>query len=102
MKDELRTHPEIGRRAAPEDRRRPRARGAQGLRAGTSHRAVDQDIAKAVEQDLRTARTRSFLDGASKVDGGRRAALLDRSAVDVLGIAGAAQVLARRLATDPL
>lgn len=84
---------------------------------------VDQDVVKDLENDLRTVRTRAFLDGVGKIAGGTEslgkyigagaynsvnalalaaggAALLDRSVVDVLGVAGAAQVLARRLSTD--
>lgn len=80
----------------------------------------DADIKQAVEDELRTARTRAFLSEIGKVDttgeslgnhvaagaynsinslamaaGG--ASMLDRSAVDVLGVAGASQVLARKL-----
>lgn len=86
-------------------------------------KAVDQDVVKDLENDLRTLRTRGFLDELGKqvpdldsvgkhvgigafnsvnalalAAGG--AALMDRSVVDVLGSGGAAQVLARRLATD--
>lgn len=75
-----------------------------------------------VENELRTAQTRSFLSEVGKIAGGKPEetlgghigvgafnsinslalavggeALVDRSVVDVLGIAGAAQVLARRL-----
>ena len=82
----------------------------------------DQDAMKEIENDVRTARTRGFLEKIAEAGGsdalGRHiavgaynsvnalslaaggAALLDRSTVDVLGVAGAAQVLARRLATD--
>lgn len=83
---------------------------------------VDADVVKDIENDLRTVRTRAFLDEAAR-DGNAAqmqrhvgvgaynsinalslaaggAAMLDRSTVDVLGIAGAAQVLARRFATD--
>lgn len=84
---------------------------------------VDEAVQEDLENDLRTLRTRAFLDQTARAGipadalarhvgvgafnavnsvalaaGG--AALLDRSAVDVLGIAGAAQVLARRLASD--
>lgn len=80
--------------------------------------AVQQDLAN----DLRTAQTRAFLSEVGKIAGARPEetlgghigvgafnsinalaqavggdALVDRSVVDVLGIAGAAQVLARRL-----
>lgn len=77
-------------------------------------------VAAEIIDDLRTAGTRSFLSAAKKegeaiephvatgaynamnalslAAGG--ASLLDRSVVDVLGVAGAAQVLARRLRTD--
>ena len=84
---------------------------------------VDRDVVKDLEQDLRTLNTRAFLDGVGKMAGkteslGRYigvgaynsvnavalaaggASLVDRSVVDVLGIAGAAQVLARRLGKD--
>lgn len=83
----------------------------------------DEAITKDLENDLRTLRTRAFLDEVGKIPGGEDtvgrhigvgafnsinavslaaggAALLDRSAVDVLGVAGSAQVLARRLASD--
>jgi len=85
---------------------------------------VDEKVAAEVTNDLRTISTRAFLsavnaeipDAASKL--GRHVgvgafnsvnalalaaggdALVDRSVVDVLGIAGAAEVLARRLHTD--
>ena len=84
--------------------------------------ADEADVAKEIEDDLRTARTRGFLDKVGEAGGsealGRHigvggynsinalalaaggSALVDRSTVDVLGIAGAAQVLARRLSTD--
>ena len=82
----------------------------------------DKAVVQSVEDDLRTVRARAFLagvesvggedaveshvaagaynaiNGVSAVVGG--ASLLDRSAVDVLGVAGAAQVLARRLHAD--
>lgn len=83
----------------------------------------DSAITKDLENDLRTLRTRAFLDEVGKLPGGEAsvgqhigvgaynavnavalaaggAALLDRSTVDVLGVAGAADVLARRLTTD--
>ncbi|MHB0822919.1 helicase-related protein [Novacetimonas hansenii] len=83
-----------------------------------SHGAVAADI----EKDLRTIGTRSFLNEASRM-GGREAlerhvasgaynamnalslastgaSQMDRSVVDVLGIAGAAQVLAQRMHGD--
>lgn len=84
---------------------------------------VDQAVREQVEQDLRTISTRGFLTTAAKIGdvasdlrghigvgafnainalalatGGD--ALVDRSVVDVLGIAGAAQVLAHRLQKD--
>lgn len=86
--------------------------------------ASDDQIASDIENDLRTARTTAFLSTIKKevsdpekqlrqhigagafnsVNGlavaGTGAALVDRSVVDVLGIAGAAQVLARRLHAD--
>ena len=85
--------------------------------------ATDEDVASEIENDLRTIGTRAFLDAVGEVPGGADslgrhigvgafnsvnalalattgAAQLDRSVVDVLGIAGAAQVLARRLHTD--
>jgi hypothetical protein len=83
----------------------------------------DEQIARSIEDDLRTMQTVSFLDAVAKADPQSRElvhhiaagafnsihalslaaggdALIDRSVVDVLGIAGAAQVLARRLRTD--
>ncbi len=85
--------------------------------------AKDGDIERDLENDLRTLRTRAFLDEVGRVAGGADslgrhigvgaynsinslalaaggASLVDRSVVDVLGIAGAAQVLARRLSSD--
>lgn len=82
--------------------------------------ASDADVEKEIAQDLRTAKTRAFLEQAMKdnpeggamenhvAEGGFNAinslslvaggtSMLDRSVVDVLGIQGAAQVLARRL-----
>jgi hypothetical protein len=84
---------------------------------------VDSDVVKGLENDLRTIKTRAFLSEAAGMPGGVEslgrhigvgafnainavalaaggASLLDRSVVDVLGVAGAAQVLARRLQTD--
>lgn len=85
---------------------------------------VDKRVADDVANDLRTIRTRAFLaevakdsenpmrDLARHVGAGAYnsvnalalaaggSALVDRSVVDVLGIAGAAEVLARRLKTD--
>jgi superfamily II DNA or RNA helicase len=85
---------------------------------------VDEKVAEDVANDLRTISTRTFLSEVGKMspnpvaDLGRHigsgaynsvnalalaaggAALVDRSVVDVLGIAGAAEVLSRRLATD--
>jgi superfamily II DNA or RNA helicase len=84
----------------------------------------DADIAEGIENDLRTIRTKAFLSAVDKevsdpekalrqhVSAGAfnsinalaltagGAALIDRSVVDVLGIEGAAQVLARRLHSD--
>lgn len=82
----------------------------------------DKAVVQSVEDDLRTSRAKAFLAGVESVGGEDAveshvgagaynainalsavvggASLLDRSAVDVLGIAGAAQVLARRLHTD--
>lgn len=86
--------------------------------------AVDAKVAEEVANDLRTISTRGFLAEVEKtipdaVTAARRhvnagaynsvnalalaaggAALVDRSVVDVLGIAGAAEVLARRLRAD--
>jgi hypothetical protein len=83
---------------------------------------VDEKVAEDIANDLRTISTRAFLAEAGKA--GTRAqmarhigsgaynsvnalaltaggaALVDRSVVDVLGVGGAATVLARRLATD--
>lgn len=86
---------------------------------------LDVEARKAVEQDLRTAQTVAFLSEVGKIAGGNPTetlgghigvgaynsinalalavggdALVDRSVVDVLGIAGAAQVLARRIHAD--
>jgi superfamily II DNA or RNA helicase len=84
---------------------------------------VDSDVVRDLENDLRTIRTRAFLGEAAKVEGGidalgrhigvgaynsinalalaaTGASLVDRSVVDVLGVAGAAQILARRMASD--
>jgi hypothetical protein len=83
---------------------------------------VDEQVAEEVANDLRTISTRAFLSevhatGAGAVLGRHVGAgaynsvnalalaaggapLVDRSVVDVLGVAGAAEVLARRLATD--
>jgi hypothetical protein len=83
--------------------------------------AVKQDLAA----DLRTLQTRAFLSEVGKIAGGKPDetlgghigvgaynsvnalalavggdALVDRSVVDVLGVAGAAQVLARRIHSD--
>lgn len=83
----------------------------------------DSDIERDVANDLRTIKTRAFLAAVSENDPDGHAlehhvsagafnsinamalaaggdALIDRSVVDVLGTAGAAQVLARRLRTD--
>ncbi|HEY0203321.1 MAG TPA: hypothetical protein VGC15_04130, partial [Acetobacteraceae bacterium] len=83
----------------------------------------DEAITRDLESDLRTLKTRAFLDEVGKLPGGEEsvgrhigvgafnavnavslaaggASLLDRSAVDVLGVAGSAQIVARRLASD--
>lgn len=85
----------------------------------------DRKIAEDLNNDLRTAQTRAFLSEFQRLAGGKPEetlgkhmaigaynsvnslalavggeALVDRSVVDVLGIAGAAQVLARRLHSD--
>lgn len=79
-------------------------------------------LAAGLESDLRTLRTRGFLNEVGKVVPGENlgrsigvgaysavnalalaaggASLMDRSVVDVLGVAGAAQVLVRRLRAD--
>jgi hypothetical protein len=91
--------------------------------------AASDDVSESVKEDLvndlRTAQTAAFLSEVGKIAGGRPDetlgghmgvgaynsinslalavggdALVDRSVVDVLGIAGAAQVLARRLKSD--
>ena len=87
--------------------------------------ALDEQARKSVEQDLRTAQTVAFLSEVGKIAGGNPTetlgghlgvgaynsinalalavggdALVDRSVVDVLGIAGASQVLARRFHAD--
>lgn len=82
---------------------------------------VDSAVENQVTNDLRTIRTRNFLSEAGKVSeksigahvasgafnsinslslAATGAGLMDRSTVDVLGIAGAASVMARRLHTD--
>lgn len=86
---------------------------------------VDAAVQKDLTNDLRTAQTRAFLSEVGKIAGGAPEetlgghmgvgaynsinslalavggdALVDRSVVDVLGIAGAAQVLARRIHAD--
>lgn len=86
---------------------------------------VDAAVQEDLTNDLRTAQTRAFLSEVGKVAGGAPEetlgghmgvgafnsinslalavggdALVDRSVVDVLGIAGAAQVLARRFHSD--
>lgn len=79
---------------------------------------VAEDVRKQIADDLKTASTRAFLSATAEVGEenlrthigvgaynslnalsltASGAALLDRSVVDVLGISGAAQVLARRL-----
>lgn len=86
-------------------------------------RPVDAEVVEGLENDLRTLKTRAFLEelgkmGATEESVGRHigvggfnsmnavalavggASMVDRSVVDVLGIAGAAQVLARRLHAD--
>lgn len=92
------------------------------LEVGNS--AVESDVVKDLENDLRTLRTRAFLDEVGRMAGpnqeslGRHigvgaynsinslalaaggSSMVDRSVVDVLGVAGASQVLARRLAAD--
>lgn len=88
------------------------------------NKAPDEAVVADLENDLRTLRTQAFLSEIGKQTGGDLAplgrhlgvgafnsvnalalaaggaALLDRSVVDVLGPGGAAQVLARRLASD--
>jgi superfamily II DNA or RNA helicase len=84
---------------------------------------VDSDVVRDLENDLRTLRTRAFLDEVKSSGGPMEqlarhvgvgaynsvnalalaaggSSLVDRSVVDVLGIAGASQVLARRLHSD--
>lgn len=90
-----------------------------------SDSGIDQKVAQDIENDLRTIQTANFLSEVHQIAGGTPEetlgghigvgaynsinalslavggdALIDRSVVDVLGIAGAAQVLARRLHTD--
>lgn len=81
--------------------------------------AKDEDVAADLENDLRTIATRNFLTEAAKQgDIGRHvgvgaynainavsqasagSGIMDRQTVDVLGVAGAAQVLAQRLHAD--
>lgn len=86
---------------------------------------VDDAVKEDLANDLRTAQTRAFLSEVGKIAGGKPDetlgghigvgaynsinalalavggdALVDRSVLDVLGVAGAAQVLARRLQAD--
>jgi superfamily II DNA or RNA helicase len=84
---------------------------------------IDREVQDRVEQDLRTVSTRAFLDEIGKFGDYEHAlgrhigvgaynavnalalaaggsAMVDRDVVDVLGVAGAAQVLARRLHSD--
>lgn len=86
---------------------------------------LDSQVAADLNEELRTAQTRAFLSEVHRLAGGDPGetlgkhigvgaynsvnslalavggeALVDRSVVDVLGIAGAAQVLARRIHTD--
>lgn len=82
---------------------------------------VAEDVRKQIADDLKTASTRAFLSATAEIGEenlrahigvgaynslnalsltASGAALLDRSVVDVLGISGAAQVLARRLKAD--
>ena len=93
--------------------------------AYTDDPGADAAVAKDIDGDLRTVQTRAFLSEFQKLAGedptetlGKHIgvgaynsvnslalavggdALVDRSVVDVLGIAGAAQVLARRIHTD--
>jgi hypothetical protein len=90
------------------------------LEVGGEDPDLDTKVAEDLENNLRTIRTRAFLSETAGKDGrlvrhvGAGAfnsinalalaaggdALIDRSVVDVLGIAGAAQVLARRLHND--
>lgn len=86
-------------------------------------RPVDQDVVAGLETDLKTIRTRAFLSQVGEIAGTREslgryigvgaynavnslalvaggASLIDRSVVDVVGVAGASQVLARRLRKD--
>ncbi|WP_293371554.1 helicase-related protein [Nevskia sp.] len=89
-----------------------------------SHQDVDEAVQRGIENDLRTMKTRAFLsevdraggdvllgahlglgatnalNGVTQVTAG--GSLIDRDAVDVLGIAGAAQAVAHRLRTDLL
>jgi len=91
----------------------------------TADPKMEESIAEDLEHDLRTMQTRAFLSEFQRLGGenpeetlGKHIgvgaynsinslalavggdALVDRSVVDVLGIAGAAQVLARRIHTD--
>lgn len=84
---------------------------------------IDKELQDQVEQDLRTVSTRAFLSEVGKLEDyeeslGRHigvgaynavnalsmaaggTSMLDRDVVDVLGVAGAAQVLSRRLHSD--
>lgn len=91
----------------------------------TADPELEEQLSSELENDLRTLRTRAFLDEVGRLAGGKPEetlgrhigvgaynsinalalvaggeAMVDRSVVDVLGVAGAAQVLARRLAND--
>jgi hypothetical protein len=89
----------------------------------TISRPVDEDVVKDLDNELHTIKTRAFLEEVGRQAGGADslgrhvgvgaynsinalalaaggASLVDRSVVDVLGVAGAAEVLARRLKTD--
>lgn len=98
---------------------------AWNLDVAKAEEHLDDQVRAAVENDVRTLSTRAFLGKVQAAAGGDAAvqlrqhvsagafnsinalaitaggaALVDRSVVDVLGVAGAAQVLARRLHAD--
>lgn len=100
-------------------------RKAYVLEVGGSDPEIEESVRERIENDLRTVRTRAFLSEVKEIGGedyerslsGHLArgafgalnavsitaggdAMLDRSVVDVLGVAGAARILSRRLHSD--
>jgi hypothetical protein len=120
---------EVARRQASKMRQEIDEKGierkAYVIEVGNSDPELEESVRDQIESDLRTVRTRAFLSEVKDlggedferslsghlVRGAFRAinsvaitaggdALLDRSVVDVLGVSGAAKVLARRLHSD--